>query len=271
MGLGHSPSNPVRLERAQGARVDDTTMRRDSHHHPHVAIQYAGGRVSISVEHYGRVPDLSLEFSEDVLRRAVNKFRRTTQEHRILLAARKLSPIARQCVEAHIIRARALQIEMKLQAKAARAKRPRLRAEEPQAEERADRQVERAEYDPQRDAKNRPRSSPRLSLLHHSRDSWWGEVQPPKAAEKPRPETLTQRANRRLQEAKASKPKVSWAERREMQRAHAEREESLRDLVEFKPQPEPKQLTLTQRAAQRVGLPDQPTREHPQRTRERSR
>lgn len=271
MGLGLSPSNPVRLKRAQGARVEDTSMRRDSHHHPHVAIQYAGGRVSISVEHYGRVPDLSLEFSEDVLRRAVNKFRRTKQEHRILIAARQLSPIARRCVEAHIIRARAIQIEMKLQAKAARARRPRLRAEEPQAEERADRQVERAEYDRQRDAKDLLRSPPRLSLLHHSRDSWWGDVQRPTAAKTSRPETLTQRANRRLQEAKASRPKVGWAERREMQRALAEREESLRDLVEFKPQHEPKQPTLTQRAAQRVALPEQQVHERPQRTRERSR
>lgn len=246
-------------------------MRRNSQHHPHVAIKFTGQGVSIHVEHYGRVPDLSAEFTADVLRRAVNKFRRTTQENRILIAARKLSPIARRCVEAHIIRARAVQIEMKLQGKTARARQQRIRAEEPQREERTPRVVEQAEYDRQRDAKDLRPAGPRMSYIHHSRDDWRDQVQKPKAVEHPRAETLTERANRRLADAKAQAPKVSRAERREIQRALAEREESLRDLVEFTPQPEKRGPTLTERAAERAKLPDNPDRGSPQRERERSR
>lgn len=246
-------------------------MRRNSQHHPHVAIKLADGRVSIHVEHYGRVPDLSAEFSADVLRRAVNKFRRTRQENRILIAARNLSPVARRCVEAHIIRARALKIEMKLQAKAARAKPQRLRAEEPQGDERAVGVVEKAEYDRQRDAKDLLPAGPRMSFIHHSRDDWRDQMKKPKADERGRVATLTERANRRLQEAKAQAPKISRAERRSMQQALAEREDGLRDLVEFKPQSDQRRPTLTERAAERAQLPPQAERDQVQRKRERSR
>lgn len=219
---------------------------------PFVDIQDGNaGRVSIRIQHYGQIPDLRLEFSPEVLRQAVNKWRRTTREHEILTAARKLSPTAFRIVEAHLIRERALAVEQKLAAKARRASWSQRRDAEPQRDERDSPVSERAEYDAQRDAgsrSERSKSEVAAKGRDEQADSWWdvltGKDDLPAWTPDFVQETPTKRAQRELAEEKSRKPKVSRSERTAIQRALAEREESLRDLVEF----EPKRETATQRA-----------------------
>lgn len=236
------------------------------------------GRVAIHVQHYGRVPDLALEFSPEVLRQAVNKWGRTPREHRILTAARKLSPTAFRVVEAHLIRERALAVEQKLAQKSSRASWSQPRAEEPHSSERENPTVERAEHSPEHDRTPAPlqrqrSSSPdrRAGTGDRVADARRPELprsqqhaDPPRRS---RPETLTERAQRELEETKARRPKPSRSERTAIQRALAEREESLRDLVEFIPA-RPRE-TLTEKARRTTAA--EPAKPQPGRDRDRSR
>lgn len=219
---------------------------------PHIHIQDGhDGKVAISVRHYGRVPNLALEFSPEVLSQAVNKWRRTSREHRILTAASKLSWTAYRVVEAHLIRERALKVELKLEAKARRASWTRPRAEEPQHESHYKSIHERAEYDRQRDGPPHKLKEQAQPSRDHS-DSWFDALLEPLERPDAREsvETLTQQANRELREAKARQPKVSQSERKAMQRELTDREESLRDLVEFKPDQELSLTEIVRREAQ---------------------
>lgn len=240
---------------------------------PFVDIQDGNaGRVAIRIHHYGQVPDIRLEFSPEVLRQAVNKWRRTTREHQILTAARKLSPTAYRIVEAHLIRERALEVEHKIAAKARRASWSQRRDAKPQQEEREQPVRERAEYDPLRDAgerSDRPKAVASEKVLDERADSWWdvltGKDDLPEWTPDFVPETLTERAQRELAEEKSRKPKVSRSERTAIQRALAEREESLRDLVEFEPQ----RQTATQKALRESNA--ERAQPQPERDRDRSR
>lgn len=78
-----------------------------------------GKPVAIRVDHYGRVPDLLGQFSDDVLRRAVNKGR-TRHEHQILKAARRLSRTAFRIVENHLIYERCLKVQEQQQRRVSR-------------------------------------------------------------------------------------------------------------------------------------------------------
>ncbi len=238
---------------------------------PHVDIQDGhNGYVSIRIQHYGQVPDLKLEFSPEVLRQAVNKWRRTTREHQILTAARQLSPTAFRIVEAHLIRERALKVEQKLAIRTWRASWAQRRADAQQEREADAMREERAEFRPQRDV-SRPEApvAKARAEVDRSVSRIAGRDEVPDRTPIAH-ETLTQRANRELAEAKAKAPKVSRAERKEMQRALTEREESLRDLVEFTPQPE-RQLTLTERARQEAGVPRAEPKARVERSKERTR
>lgn len=253
---------------------------------PHIHIQDGhGGRIAIRVQHYGRVPNLNLEFSPEVLHRAVNKWRRTSREHRILTAARKLSPTAFRLVEAHLIRERALAVEVKLERKALRqaqrASWSQRRAEPPHETDRDKGTVENAEYDQQRDGparRLRGEGEKTADVREHSavdrEDSWLDALleplEPPQEPERAEAETLTQQANRELREAKAREPKVSRSERKAMQRALAEREESLRDLVEFTPQSN-REPSLTETVRREAGIERSEARRGRTRDRERSR
>lgn len=253
---------------------------------PHIDIQDGNnGRVSIHVRHYGRVPDLTAEFSPEVLRRAVNKWRRTSREHRILTAARKLSPTAFRLVEAHLIRERALAVEVKLERKALRqaqrASWSQRRAELPHDAERDRGVVENAEYDQQRDGPARElrgEGEKTADVREHSaanrEDSWLDALleplERPQEPERTEPETLTQQANRELRETKDREPKISRSERKAMQRELAEREESLRDLVEFTPQPN-REPSLTETVRREAGIERSEPRRGRTRDRERSR
>lgn len=224
---------------------------------PHIHIEDGrDGHVSIHVRHYGRVPDLTREFSPEVLRQAVNKWRRTTREDRILKAAWGLSWTGYRLVQTHLIRERALAIEHKMQLKAerkaSRASWSRQRAEEQQLEEREPARSERAESQRQRGSPERAPTPTKDEAERAKEQSWLDALLEPLERPDARPETLTQRANRELKEVRARAPKVSRAEQKAMQRAHAEREESLRDLVEFTPQPE-KRPSLTEKARQEAG------------------
>lgn len=210
--------------------------------HPQVTIQDCGdGRIDIHVHHYGRVPDLRADFSDDVLSKAVNKWRRTSREHEILTAARKLSPTAYRIVEAHLIRERALRIEFgPTWQDVARI----LVFGKPETNEKAERIDERAEFDPRRDLAPREVQVERKAEpqpVERATDDWFEALfipkKQPEVAPPDRYAQLTAEANRALQEAKDKAPKISRAERKEMDRAHAEREEELRDLREFTPPP----------------------------------
>lgn len=234
---------------------------------PFIEIRETDGNLhSIHVQHYGRVPDLSQEFSPDVLHEAVNKWRRTSREHRILTEARRLSPEAFRIVEAHLIRERALVIEHKRASRSMRASWSQARGEEPRAENHPQPTQERVAFDGQRGTRS-PLQPPNPDVT----DSWFdvltGKDSLPEWTPDYVPETLTQRAQRELEEAKASRPKPSRAERRAMQQALEEREESLRDLVEFTPQPA--RDTLTQRAMRDTAAA--PAREDRNRDKDRSR
>lgn len=233
---------------------------------PHIHIEDGhGGRVSINVTHYGRVPDLTREFSSDVVRQAVNKWRRSSREHRILNAARGLSWTAYRLVEAHLIRERCLAVEYKLERKAERASWSRPSADAQQPDERDVRRVERAELDAQQRERT-PIRVPTKDEAERANDQSWldallSHIERPDVPE--RTETLTERAQRELAETKARKPKDGRSERRAMTRALAEREESLRDLVEVTPQRDT--------AIDRAMRDTQAERAQPQRERDRSR
>lgn len=208
---------------------------------PHIHIEDGrDGHVSISISHYGRVPNLTREFSPEVLRQAVNKWRRTSREDRIMKAAWGLSWTGYRLVQTHLIRERALAIEHKMQLKAERRDRraswSRQRAEEQQLEDREPARSERANTQPER---WRPSHAPTPTKdeAERAKDQSWLDalLEPLERPAETRPETLTERANRELSEAKANRPKTSRSEQRAMDRALAEREESLRDLVEFTP------------------------------------
>lgn len=229
------------------------------------------GRVAIHIQHYGRVPDLASEFSPEVLRQAVNKWGRTPREHRILTAARKLSPTAFRIVEAHLIRERALVIQHNMERKTSRPSWSQSRTEEPQPAERETPTVERAEYHDQRAGRDDRLQPQRTSAAvrapaprERSSDARKPALPP---QQRSRSETLTERAQRELQEAKAQRPKPSRAERTAIQRALDERQESLRDLVEFTP-PRPRE-TLTEKARKQSNA--QPAQPRPDRDRDRSR
>lgn len=64
-----------------------------------------GQKVSIRVVHYGRIPNLTRHFPPDVYKKAVDRFR-SSREHRILTAARGLSPTAYRVVEEMLIHQR---------------------------------------------------------------------------------------------------------------------------------------------------------------------
>lgn len=224
---------------------------------PHIHIEDGrDGQVLIHVRHYGRVPDLTREFSPEVLRQAVNKWRRTSREDRILKAAWGLSWTGYRLVQAHLIRERALAVEFKMQRKAElkaeRASWSRRSTDAQQLDEREVAKTERAAYHQQRGDDGRERESstarpmPTKDEAELAKDQSWLDalLSPLERPFEARPETLTERAQRELAQEKSRKPKISSSERTAMQRALAEREESLRDLVEF----EPKRETATQRA-----------------------
>ena len=224
---------------------------------PHIHIEDGrDGQVSIHVRHYGRVPDLTREFSPEVLRQAVNKWRRTSREDRILKAAWGLSWTGYRLVQAHLIRERALAIEHKIgrkaERKAGRASWTRPSADTQQVDERESAKTERAAYDRQPGDNGRDRGTsmvrpvPTKDEAELAKDQSWLDalLSPLERPPSTREETLTERAQRQLAEEKSRKPKVSRNEQRAMDLALAEREESLRDLVEFKP----KRETATQRA-----------------------
>lgn len=95
-------------------------MRRPAEKYPVITITERPGKpVSIRVDHYGRVPNLLGQFSDDVLRRAVNKGR-TRREHQILKAARRLSRTAYRIVENHLIYERCLKVQEQHQRRTSR-------------------------------------------------------------------------------------------------------------------------------------------------------
>lgn len=265
MGLGLRPQTRCAFEGVRRARVGQRTMSLHERE-PHIHIEDGhGGRVSINVTHYGRVPDLTREFSSDVVRQAVNKWRRSSREHRILNAARGLSWTAYRLVEAHLIRERCLAVEYKLERKAERASWSRPSADAQQPDERDVRRVERAELDAQQRERT-PIRVPTKDEAERANDQSWldallSHIERPDVPE--RTETLTERAQRELAETKARKPKDGRSERRAMTRALAEREESLRDLVEVTPQRDT--------AIDRAMRDTQAERAQPQRERDRSR
>lgn len=237
---------------------------------PHIHIEDGhNGQVSIHIRHYGRVPDLTREFSPEVLRQAVNKWRRTSREHRILKAAWGLSWTGYRLVQTHLIRERALAIEHKMQLKAerkaSRASWSRQRAEEQQHDDRAPARSERAESQRQRGQPERTPIPTKDEAERAKEQSWLDALLEPLERPDARPETLTERANRELAEAKANRPKVGRSEQRAMDRALAEREESLRDLVEFTP----KRETAIDRALQDTKA--ERAQPQPERDRDRSR
>ena len=210
---------------------------------PHIHIEDGrDGHVSIHIRHYGRVPNLTREFSPEVLRQAVNKSRRSAREDRILKAAWGLSWTGYRLVQTHLIRERALAIEHKMQLKAERrdqrASWTRQRAEEQHHQDREPARSERADSQLQRGAPDRAPKPTKDEAERAKEQSWLDALLEPLERPDARPETLTERANRELAEAKANRPKVTRSEQRAMDRALAEREESKRDLVEFTPKRE---------------------------------
>lgn len=235
---------------------------------PHIHIEDGrDGQVSIHIRHYGRVPDLTREFSPEVLRQAVNKWRRTSREDRILKAAWGLSWTGFRLVQTHLIRERALAIEHKMQLKAerkaGRASWSRQRAEEQQLDDRQPARSERAESQRQQATPERAPTPTKDEAERAKEQSWLDALLEPLERPNARPETLTERAQRELTEAKANQPKVGRSEQRAMDRALAEREESLRDLVEFTPKRES--------AVERALRESQAERAQPQPERDRDR